>query len=69
MVAANSGNLAEVHAALGAEASVGQLLVVNTAEPTGVEAARKAHLKIVAGGRGVKGSRGARIRQRRGFGV
>ena len=48
-------HLAEEHPALGAEAGVGEFLVVVPAEPAGVEPAGETHLQLVAGGLGIKG--------------
>ena len=43
-------NLAEQDAALGAEAAVGEFLIVDAAEPAGVLAAGERHLEFVVGG-------------------
>ena len=42
-IAADLGDASQVDAAFGAEASVGKLLILHAAKPTGVEAARKPH--------------------------
>lgn len=46
-VGADPLDLAEIDAALGAEAGVGEFLVLDAAEPAGVEAAGETHLKVV----------------------
>ncbi|OQB92401.1 MAG: hypothetical protein BWX86_01839 [Verrucomicrobia bacterium ADurb.Bin122] len=56
-VAGDAGDAAEEDAALGAEAAVGELLVVVATEPAGVEAARERHLELVAVARGRGGGR------------
>src|SRR5439155_383909 len=51
-LAFNSENLSEVNATLFAEPPMHQLLIVNAAQPTGVEAARESHFHVVTGDRG-----------------
>ena len=51
-------DFAEKDAALGAEAGVGEFLVVDALEPTGEETAGETHLKLVAGGLGFEFRRG-----------
>ena len=46
----HAGDFAEEHAALGAEAAMGEFLIVDAAKPAGVEATRETHLEFVARG-------------------
>src|ERR1051326_2363688 len=48
-LALHLGNLAQIHAALFAEAAMHQLLVVDPAQPSGVEASGEGHFHFVPG--------------------